>query len=256
MTDILEVVPQQRRAITSRILVGAGEVILHPTEPADDTTATTEMPEPAEAPFTGTTQPPEDIEGLPPPPSGAAAETWELIQRAQAGDAEAFSSLYIKYADTVLAFIYYRVSSRPLAQDLAADTFLRAWNRISSFAWQGKDIGAWLITIARNLVADHYKSGRYRLEVSVESPGQQQIDRSPEGRPEDTAIGNITNAALLAAVGQISEEQRECIRLRFFRGFSVAETAEAMGKNEGAIKALQYRAVRSLQRILPLDALS
>ncbi|HTH72064.1 MAG TPA: sigma-70 family RNA polymerase sigma factor [Candidatus Pristimantibacillus sp.] len=255
MTDILEVVPQQRRVITSRILVGAGEVILQPAEPADDITIETGEPETAEAPATEAVQPVKNTEELPPPSSGAAAEAWELIQRAKTGDQAAFSALYSKHAEAVLLFIDRRVGNRTLAQDLAADTFLRAWKRIPSFVWQGKDIGAWLVTIARNRVADYYKSGLYRFEVSAEFAGHQEADRSPEGRPEETTIGNLTNAALLAAVKQLGSEQRECIKLRFFDGLSIAETAAAMGKNESSIKALQYRAVRSLQGILPLSAL-
>jgi RNA polymerase sigma-70 factor (ECF subfamily) len=76
-------------------------------------------------------------------------------------------------------------------------------------------------------------------------------DRGPEGSPELAVVDHITNVALLGAVRQLNPEQQECIVLRFLQGFSVAETAQAMGKNEGAIKALQYRAVRALHRLLP-----
>ena len=92
---------------------------------------------------------------------------WALVERAQAGDAEAFGLIYDRYVDTVFRFIYFRVGNRPLAEDLTSDTFLRALKRIGSFTWQGRDLGAWLVTIARNLVADHFKSGRYRLEVTT-----------------------------------------------------------------------------------------
>ena len=154
--------------------------------------------------------------------------------------------------DTVFRFIYFRVGNRPLAEDLTADTFLRALKRIGSFTWQGRDLGAWLVTIARNLVADHFKSGRYRLEVTTgEVLDADQADRGPEGSPEAAVVDHITNVALLDAVKQLNPEQQECIVLRFLHGFSVAETAHAMGKNEGAIKALQYRAVRALHRLLP-----
>ena len=61
----------------------------------------------------------------------------------------------------------------------------------------------------------------------------------------------MTNRVLLEAVRQLNPEQQECIALRFLQGLSVAETAKVMGKNDGAIKALQYRAVRSLGRLLP-----
>jgi RNA polymerase sigma-70 factor (ECF subfamily) len=187
-----------------------------------------------------------------PDPTDAAAEVWVLVERAQAGDAEAFGRIYDRYLDTVFRFIYFRVGNRQLAEDLTADTFLRALKRIGSFTWQGRDPGAWLVTIARNLVADHFKSGRYRLEVTTgDVLDADREDRGPEGSPEAAVVDHITNVALLTAVKQLNAEQQECIVLRFLHGFSVAETAQAMGKNEGAIKALQYRAVRALARLLP-----
>jgi RNA polymerase sigma-70 factor, ECF subfamily len=187
-----------------------------------------------------------------PEPGDAAAEVFALVERAQAGDAEAFGLIYDRYMDTVFRFIYFRVGNRQLAEDLTSDTFLRALKRIGSFTWQGRDLGAWLVTIARNLVADHFKSGRYRLEVTTgDVLDADREDRGPEGSPEAAVIDHITNVHLLGAVKQLNAEQQECIVLRFLQGFSVAETAKAMGKNEGAIKALQYRAVRALARLLP-----
>jgi RNA polymerase sigma-70 factor, ECF subfamily len=181
-----------------------------------------------------------------------ASEVWALIERAQAGDGAAFGLLYDRYFDTVFRFVYFRVGNRQLAEDLTADTFLRALKRIGSFTWQGRDLGAWLVTIARNLVADHFKSGRYRLEVTTgDVLDADRPDRGPEGSPETAVIDHITNVDLLKAVKQLNPEQQECIVLRFLHGFSVAETAQAMSKNEGAIKALQYRAVRALARLLP-----
>jgi RNA polymerase sigma-70 factor (ECF subfamily) len=187
-----------------------------------------------------------------PAPGDAAAEVWALVERAQEGDSQAFGMIYDRYVDTVFRFIYFRVGNRPLAEDLTADTFLRALKRIGSFTWQGRDLGAWLVTIARNLVADHFKSGKYRLEVTTgEVLDADQAERGPEGSPELAVVDHITNVALLTAVKKLNAEQQECIVLRFLHGFSVAETAQAMGKNEGAIKALQYRAVRALHRLLP-----
>jgi RNA polymerase sigma-70 factor (ECF subfamily) len=187
-----------------------------------------------------------------PEPGDPANEVWALVERAQNGEAEAFGLIYDRYMDTVFRFIYFRVGSRQLAEDLTSDTFLRALKRIGSFTWQGRDLGAWLVTIARNLVADHFKSGRYRLELTTgDVLDADREDRGPEGSPEAAVVDHITNVTLLTAVKQLNPEQQECIVLRFLQGFSVAETAQSMGKNEGAIKALQYRAVRALARLLP-----
>lgn len=193
-----------------------------------------------------------DTPVTPRPVGDAHAEIWALIERAQAGEAVAFGEIYDRYVDTVFRYVYFRVGNRMLAEDLTSDTFLRALKRIGSFTWQGRDLGAWLVTIARNLVADHYKSKRYKLEVSTGSVLDDDTeDRGPEGSPEATVVDHITNLTLLTAVKLLPPEQQECIVLRFLQGFSVAETAQTMGKNTGAIKALQYRATRALARNLP-----
>lgn len=188
-------------------------------------------------------------------PDSAEAGSQEvrlLVERAQNGDVEAFGQIYDRYNEIVFRYIYFRVGNRALAEDLASETFLRALRRITSFTWQGRDFGAWLVTIARNLVADHFKSGRYRLEMSTaEVLDVDRAEGSPEGDPESLICEKLTNVTLLEAVQELNPDQQECIMLRFLQGFSVAETARSMGKNEGAIKALQYRAVRTLARLLP-----
>lgn len=208
-------------------------------------------PERSLAPVSGSPQPPDDA-----PASFEAATAGiddsavALVARAQAGDAEAFGELYDRYVEVVYRYIYYRVGSQPLTEDLVSETFLRALRRISSFSWQGRDFAAWLVTIARNLIADHYKSSRYRLEIST-ADLLEAGDRAAEENPERAVITGMENAALLAAVRHLGAEQQECVVLRFLQGLTVSETAQVMGKNEGAIKALQYRAVRSLARLLP-----
>ncbi|MCJ0874187.1 sigma-70 family RNA polymerase sigma factor [Streptomyces sp. ZAF1911] len=179
------------------------------------------------------------------------ARMMDLVERAQAGEADAFGRLYDQYSDTVYRYIYYRVGGKATAEDLTSETFLRALRRISTFTWQGRDFGAWLVTIARNLVADHFKSSRFRLEVTTgEMLDANEVERSPE----DSVLESLSNAALLEAVRKLNPQQQECVTLRFLQGLSVAETARVMGKNEGAIKTLQYRAVRTLARLLPDDA--
>jgi RNA polymerase sigma-70 factor (ECF subfamily) len=186
-------------------------------------------------------------------PAGEQLGLMALVEAAQNGDGEAFGQLYDRYVDMVHRYIAYRVGgNHALAEDLTSETFLRALRRITSFTWQGRDFGAWLVTIARNLIADHFKSSRYKLEHSTSDLIEAGADRSEAG-PEDAVLAGITNATLLDAVKQLNPEQQECIVLRFLQGMSVAETAAVLGKNEGAIKALQYRAVKALARLLPQE---
>jgi RNA polymerase sigma-70 factor, ECF subfamily len=175
------------------------------------------------------------------------AGTWQLVARAKNGDGEAFGQLYDAYVDMVYRFIYFRLNDRALAEDFTSETFLRALRRISTIDYQGRDIGAWFMTIARNLILDHKKSARTRLEVpTAETIEGERSERSPEA----AVIDLLTSERLMAAVRQLGHEQRECVILRFVQGFSVSETASVMGKNDGSVKALQHRAVRKLAEII------
>jgi RNA polymerase sigma-70 factor (ECF subfamily) len=181
-----------------------------------------------------------------PEPGGS----WELVRAAQEGDRSAFALLYDKYVDVVFRYVLFRVGDRELAEDVTSETFLRALRRITSVTYQGRDVGAWFVTIARNLVLDHVKSSRFRLEVTTA-----EVDDSGrvEAGPEQQVLAGATRSALLECVRQLGDDQRECIVLRFLQGLSVAETAAVMSRNEGAVKALQHRAVRRLAQLLPPD---
>jgi RNA polymerase sigma-70 factor (ECF subfamily) len=171
-----------------------------------------------------------------------------LVELARNGDKEAFGQLYDHYQPSVYRFLYYRVGSMTLAEDLTAETFFRALRSMHSFRWQGKDFGAWLMTIARNLTADHFKAGRTRLEQTTED--MQTLDTTSES-PEIEVLSSLTNEALLRALGELPTEQRECLIMRFLQGLSIAETAEILGRSSGAVKQLQLRGVRNLAKLLP-----
>ncbi|MEU4802279.1 sigma-70 family RNA polymerase sigma factor [Actinosynnema sp. NPDC023587] len=178
----------------------------------------------------------------------AVEEPWDLVRAAQSGDTDAFGALYDRYVDVVFRYVLFRVGDRTLAEDVTSETFLRALRSIGSISYQGRDVGAWFVTIARNIVFDHVKSSRYRLEVTTAEPAD---NREVTSGPEQEVLTGAANAELLKCVAQLGEDQRECITLRFIQGLSVAETAAKMGRNEGAIKALQHRAVRRLAQLLP-----
>lgn len=175
----------------------------------------------------------------------AGADGWELVRRVQAGDMEAFGEIYREHHDQVLRFAMRRLGNRPTAEDITSETFVRALRRIQTVSWQGRPVEAWLVTIARNLIADFYKSGRYRLEVlsgdicpdrPVEAPG-----------PEQLAIESLTASEIHAALLRLSPPQRQAVRLRFLHDLSTAETAAAMGSEPVRVKSVVYRALRRLE---------
>jgi RNA polymerase sigma-70 factor (ECF subfamily) len=171
-----------------------------------------------------------------------------LVELAREGDAEAFGMLYDHYQPSIYRFLFYRTKSRQLAEDLTSETFFRALRSLSGFTWQGRDFGAWLTTIARNLAADHFKAARTRLELTTDDMGFH--EGGVEG-PEADVLRALSSAALFRALSELQDDQRDCLIMRFLQGLSIAETAEAMGRSEGAVKQLQLRAVRNLAKSMP-----
>jgi RNA polymerase sigma-70 factor, ECF subfamily len=192
------------------------------------------------------------IDGEPPATDTAHDTGWALVRAAQDGDVAAFGQLYDRYVDVVYRYVLFKVGDRTMAEDVTSETFLRALRRISTVSYQGRDVGAWFVTIARNLVLDHVKSSRYRMEMTTaEISDTLATAGSTGGGPEHEVLTAETTAELLRCVTKLNADQQECIVLRFLQGLSVAETATIMGRNEGAVKALQHRAVRRLAQLMP-----
>ncbi|MDX1659331.1 MAG: sigma-70 family RNA polymerase sigma factor [Nitriliruptorales bacterium] len=175
---------------------------------------------------------------------GIDPELKSLVADAKEGDEHAFAAIYDRYVDQTFGFIYRRVGHRQTAEDLTGDVFFRAFRRLDTFEWQGKDLGAWIMTIARNRVYDHFKSARFRLERSTD-----QTPETPEtgiDDPERVSVARDMAKSLGYALEQLKDDHREVIELRFIHNMSVADTAEIMDRSVGATKALQYRALRAL----------
>lgn len=173
-----------------------------------------------------------------------------LVELARGGDKEAFGLLFDHYHPSVYRFIYYRTRSQTLAEDLASETFFRALRSMNNFRWQGRDFGAWLMTIARNLCSDHFKAGKTRLEQTTEDMSLH--DDVTDG-PETLVLAQLTNDALLGALQQLPKEQQECLVMRFLQSMSISDTAKVLGRTEGAVKQLQLRGVRNLAKLMPKE---
>lgn len=174
-------------------------------------------------------------------------DTWELVYDAQSGVTEAFASLYRAYVDAIFGYLIVRTGDRSMAEELTSETFLRAFRQIGSVRYLGSPFRAWLLRIARNLLLDDLKSARRRHEVSLPD----HYDRASEsGDPAVSVCSRVTSVELRRGMKQLTDNQRVCLELRFFEHLSVSEVARRMGRTDGAIKALQLRATRSLAGLL------
>jgi RNA polymerase sigma-70 factor, ECF subfamily len=170
-----------------------------------------------------------------------------ILERASRADPEALGALYDRYVDRIYKYIYHRVGQADLAEDLTAQVFARMLEAIrEGRAWRTSFSG-WIYRIAHNLVIDHYRRRGRAAFVELEEASPLVAD---EGDPLRKVEARLESEHLRAALGRLTEEQAEVIALRFLDELSIAEVAAMMNKTEGAIKALQYRAVLALRRVM------
>ncbi len=175
-------------------------------------------------------------------------EVEDLVRRAQQGHSEAFAGLYEAYYDKIYRYVMFKTGDSLEAEDLTEEVFLRMLESIGSFKWQGYPFTSWLFRIAHNLVIDYYrKSGRQKktsLDDAMRVVGTDGVDIDRKLDVE-LSIKEVKDA-----MGGLTRLQQEVLSLRFAGGLSVAETAEAMGKKENAVKALQHAAIKKLRTLL------
>ena len=167
-----------------------------------------------------------------------------LIERARELDNGAWAELYERHAEQVYAYIYYRLGEQHTAEDLTADVFVKAVAGIKGYNYRGTPILAWLYRIAHNVTVDYRKAAsKHGLRAATEE--MERIEA-----PNDAMQAHDERSDMLAAIRRLTGDQQQVVILRFYTGMSNAEVAHVMGKPEGAVKALQTRAVRSLRRVL------
>lgn len=169
----------------------------------------------------------------------------DVIERARNGDRGAFAELYDTHVDSVYRYLLYRVREPADAEDLCSEVFTRAFANIHRYRWQGKSFLAWLYTIARNAVTDRRRRDRPTVEID------NAFGLAADGpTAHDHAVHAEAVDALRGAVRHLTSEQQDVLVLRFVENRSSREVAKILGKNEGAIRALQFRALGRLRKLL------
>jgi RNA polymerase sigma-70 factor (ECF subfamily) len=182
------------------------------------------------------------------PPFEQMGPVPDVIERARGGDRSAFADLYDTHVDAVYRYILYRVREPSDAEDLTSDVFTRAFANIHRYRWQGKSFLAWLYTIARNAVTDRRR--RQRPTVDLENA----FGLAEDGpTAHEHAVRGEEVDALRGAVKHLTTEQQEVLVLRFVENMSSRQVANMLGKNEGAIRALQFRALGRLRKLMTTE---
>ncbi len=175
----------------------------------------------------------------------------QLLVEAAQRDPACFAALYEANFERVYAFIAGRVRNRDEAEDLTSEVFHKALAHLGSFEWRGAPFAAWLYRIAGNVIANHTSgAGREHAVLAVGDP--------PEAAPASGVQPEIEEveqrARIFRLVKSLPPDQRRVVHLRYAEEKSVKEIAEEMGRSEGAVKQLQFRALETLRNWMATKA--
>jgi RNA polymerase sigma-70 factor, ECF subfamily len=168
-----------------------------------------------------------------------------LVERAQAGDREAVGAIYDRLAGRVYRFALFRVGSQADAEDLMQRTFLKMIEALPRYRRRGPPFEAWFFRLARNSVIDHLRARRTHQPLETLADAH-----SPAPSPEETAALASEFAKLEHAMHELTPIQQEVIGYRFMAGLSAREIGQVIGKREGSVRAVQFRALQALRRSL------
>ncbi len=174
-------------------------------------------------------------------------ELSKLIRQVQKGDLDAFGKLYDRYYNPVYAFVLHQVAAVADAEDITAGVFLEALEKINGFSWRGAGFEAWLFSIARHDVLDHFRRRGRNRESAI---NDRHMDIPAAKHVETTAEAAWDRQTLRDAIWQLSDDQQQVLLLKLMVNFSNGQIAAVLSKSEGAVKALQHRALINLRKIL------
>jgi RNA polymerase sigma-70 factor, ECF subfamily len=172
-----------------------------------------------------------------------------LVARAVRRDRDAFGQLYNLYFERVYRYARLKLGNPVEAEDVTAAVFLSAWRAIDQFRPKhDASFAGWLFRLAHNALVDRYR--RMKPMVSLDAGLDEALAEQEVTSPEAALEWQLTLAELHQALQQLTEEQREVVLLRFVEGLSAREVGDIMGKHEGTVRGMQFRAIEALRRAL------
>ena len=158
------------------------------------------------------------------------------------------TSLYEEYYDKIARYAYAHIGDRTEAEDIAGEVFLRALDSLKSYKERGIPMQAWLFRIAHNLVVDYLRKTAKRKTVSIDT-----VEIVSDTDPVTVVEKNMEIERLTKAMEQLTREQREVLRLRFFGGLTSKEAGSVLNKSDGAVREMQRTAIEKLRKLLITD---
>ena len=155
------------------------------------------------------------------------------------------ASLYEEYYDRIAHYVYVRIGDKSEAEDIASEVFLKALESLRTYEERGLPMQAWLFKIAHNMVVDHLRKATKYKTIPIET-----VEINDESDPQKTAETNIEMEKVAIAMQQLTDAQKEVIRLRFFGGLNSREVSSLLNKSDGAVREMQRAALEKLRELL------
>ena len=168
-----------------------------------------------------------------------------LLADARSGDSRAFAAIYDAYAGRLYRFLLVRVDEPADAEDLLQRVFVKVIEALPRYEERGLPFGAWLFRIARNVAIDFARARPNDEALTA-------VERHSDERRQPAAVAELMADRRLVreALDLLTPDQRDVLVYRFFAGLSPSEIGALMGKREGSVRALQFRALAALRRHL------
>lgn len=168
-----------------------------------------------------------------------------LIRLAQQGNHEMFARLYDAYKERIYRYIYYRLSTdHELTQDITSQVFLKVWAKLGTYRIGQIPFIAWLYRIAHNAVIDHYRTKKVAISLEdaniVELSHRDEIDEKLDFQTQSVELSK--------ALRELTQQQQQVLVLKFVNGLNTMEIARRLGKQQGAVRALQMRGLQGLAK--------
>ncbi len=167
----------------------------------------------------------------------------KLVKRAASGEVEAFGSLYSNHVERIYRYVFYQVRDKMTAEDITEDVFIKAWRAIGSCKGREDTFSSWLYRIAHNCTIDILR--RRQKQLAIETRATIEVSHH---QPEIET--GLKRQELLEAIAYLPQNQKQVVTLKFIEDLDNQEIGQIMGKNQGAIRILQMRALASLRQRL------
>ena len=171
-----------------------------------------------------------------------------LVAEAQSGDEWAFGMIFDHFHEPVYRYIASRVHRPSDAEDLTQLVFVKVLEALPRYEPRGVPFGGWLFRLARNTVIDHVRTRHDHVDLDAAA-----VHAGTDAGPDEVSVARQELDEVAVAMATLTDDQRDAIALRFFAGLSAREAAEVMGKQEGTVRGLQFRAIAALRRQLRID---